>query len=61
MRIGYGPTLGRWWIPWGESERSLVANYLGGGVCAAGRMGYSPCRICGRNNGNLELTDGTRL
>jgi len=24
-------------------------------------MGLSPCRICGRNNGSLEYTDGTYL
>lgn len=44
---------------WDTKERESVAVYLGSGLVAVAFMGYSPCRICGIDNGNLELTDGT--
>lgn len=44
---------------WDEAERFDVAHYLERQPVARAFMGYSPCRICGRNNGDLELTDGT--
>ena len=40
-----------------EGERYVVAHYLSRGFVTRAYMGYSPCRICGENNGNLELTD----
>lgn len=44
---------------WATEERETVAEYLGSGSVAMAFMGYSPCRICGIDNGALEFTDGT--
>lgn len=44
---------------WDEDERYDVMTYLEHAAVARAYMGYSPCRICGSDNGNLELTDGT--
>lgn len=44
---------------WDSIERKLVADYLSRGVVARSYMGYSTCRICGLQNGDLELSDGT--
>jgi hypothetical protein len=43
---------------WDAVEREIVAEYLDRGLVTRGCMGLSPCRICGRPNGALELTDG---
>ena len=45
-------------VTWDELERDLVARYLGRGFVVRAYMGYSPCRVCGCNNGCLELSDG---
>jgi hypothetical protein len=44
---------------WDSDERDVVATYLKRGFVVRAWMGYSPCRICGAENGCLELTDGT--
>ena len=44
---------------WDADDRELVVDYLGRGFVVRACMGYSPCRICGRDNGSLELSDGT--
>lgn len=44
---------------WDPDARDMVADYLQRGFVVRAYMGYSPCRICGRNNGDLELSDGT--
>lgn len=44
---------------WDSDTRDLVADYLQRGFVVRAYMGYSPCRICDRNNGDLELSDGT--
>jgi len=36
-----------------------VIDYLRQGQIARAYMGWSRCRLCDQNNGNLELTDGT--
>ena len=46
---------------WDVDERDIVASYLEHGFMVWGCMGFSPCRFCGRDNGNLELSDGTYL
>ena len=46
---------------WDEDERSLIVDYLRRGHVLWGFMGWSRCRLCGRRNGDLELTDGTYL
>ncbi|MGZ4599251.1 hypothetical protein [Oryzihumus sp.] len=48
------------WIDpaWDETDRLDLALYLSYGLVARAFMGYSRCRICGAQNGNLELTDG---
>jgi hypothetical protein len=66
--IGYwaGPEAGDSWPDpqdhvdesWTASEREFVGLYLSRGLVARSYMGYSSCRICGANNGSLELTDG---
>lgn len=43
---------------WDADEREVVVDYLGRGFVVRAYMGYSPCRICGRDNGSLELSDG---
>jgi hypothetical protein len=40
-----------------ESQRQVVER-LEKGIPVWYCMGYSPCRICGENNGAAELTDG---
>lgn len=44
---------------WDEDERTDLALYLERGLVARAYMGYSQCRICGANNGNEELSDGS--
>jgi hypothetical protein len=43
---------------WDGEIREFIAGYLGMGQIAMSYMGYSSCRICGDDNGDLELTDG---
>lgn len=43
---------------WDAEERDQIADYLGHGLVARTYMGYSECRICGRQNGCIELSDG---
>jgi hypothetical protein len=73
-RAGSGPVLiGYWaseqadWWPtpaqfidedWNADEREIVADYLLRGFVSRTYMGYSQCRICGVDNGALELSDG---
>lgn len=69
--IGYwaGPdTTGSWPSPvdfvdlgWDQDDRDYIARYLTEGRVVWGFMGYSLCRFCGKNNGDLELSDGTYL
>jgi hypothetical protein len=44
---------------WDPDDRSVVAAYVSGGVIVRSFMGFSTCRICGHENGNLEWSDGT--
>ena len=47
---------------WGSQERELVAAYFEHGFVARGFMGFSGCRLCGKDwNGSAELTDGVYL
>lgn len=34
-------------------------DYLGRGFVVRACTGLSPCRMCGKGNGSLELSDGT--
>ena len=43
---------------WDRDERGLVTDHLVRGFVARAYVGYSTCRICGAQNGSLELTDG---
>ncbi|WP_222426666.1 hypothetical protein [Amycolatopsis rhizosphaerae] len=43
---------------WDADERDQVVDYLGRGFIVRACMGLSPCRMCGRANGALELSDG---
>lgn len=61
-----GPGVGDWPdlhrfvdYDWDEEERELIVDYLLRGFVSRAYMGYSPCRICGCDNGALELSDGT--
>ncbi|WP_028708117.1 hypothetical protein [Propionicicella superfundia] len=44
---------------WDEDERHATWFYFASGTLFRTYMGYSPCRICGRDNGAAEYTDGT--
>ena len=44
-----------------EAERDEVVSYLRRGFVVRLWMGYSPCRICGANNGDLDVTDGVYI
>ncbi len=44
---------------WRAAERAEVVSYLEHQRVARAFMGVSLCRMCGRRNGSLELTDGT--
>lgn len=46
---------------WAEEDRIEVGLYLSHGLVARAWMGYSPCRFCGANNGDLDFTDGVYL
>ena len=43
---------------WDSDERDQLVDYLGRGFVVRACMGYSPCRVCGDDNGSLELSDG---
>lgn len=43
---------------WNADQRDTVADYLDTGTYLRGFMGFSPCRICGKDNGSGEYTDG---
>lgn len=66
--IGYwdGPRTPGWPVPqdfvdpgWDALERDLVTDYLTQGFVFRGFGGISRRRMCGQENGALELTDGT--
>ncbi|MEV6283405.1 hypothetical protein [Kribbella sp. NPDC051770] len=42
---------------WDEDERDMTAVYLRHGLVARAYMGPATCRVCGRRNGSVELTD----
>jgi hypothetical protein len=42
---------------WDEDERSQVWWYLLGGTYGPAAMGFSTCRLCGRQNGSAEFSD----
>jgi hypothetical protein len=42
---------------WNPDDRDFIARYLEEGLVVRTYMGYSKCRICGKNNGDLELSD----
>ena len=44
---------------WDPDVRDLVVAYLSRGFIVRSYMGYSTCRMCGEQNGDLELSDGT--
>ncbi len=44
---------------WNDEDRDIVALYLQGGTIVRSYMGFSLCRICGEQNGNNEMSDGT--
>lgn len=69
-RIGYWsaaaddglPDVARFVDPgWDRAERDRMVDHLTGGAVARAYLGVSECRICGRRNGSLELTDGRHL
>ncbi|MFD7645579.1 hypothetical protein ACFV4P_33570 [Kitasatospora sp. NPDC059795] len=43
---------------WDGEERSRVAAHLDRGRLIRQYMGASRCRLCGRSNGNADLSDG---
>jgi hypothetical protein len=43
---------------WDPEERDVIAMYLSGGLIVRTYMGYSKCRFCGKQNGDVELSDG---
>jgi len=43
---------------WSANERQDVADYLRRGFVARASMGYALCRMCKRQLGDLDLTDG---
>ena len=46
---------------WPAEERESVAAYLDAAPAVRSFRGYSPCRICGINNGSAERSDGSYL
>jgi hypothetical protein len=66
--IGYwaGPTAPDWPDPrdfvdpsWDSHDRETVVDYLTHGFILRAFGGYSTCRFCGKENGALEVSDGT--
>jgi len=46
---------------WDNRERRSVYLYLGSGIFERAYRGLSPCRLCRKQNGHREFTDGTYL
>lgn len=46
---------------WDADERLSVSQYLATGTIAKAFMGWSYCRFCGVQNGDLEYTDGVYI
>lgn len=46
---------------WSEDERDAVVWYLSSAFIPRTWMGYSPCRVCGRDNGAIDFTDGVYI
>ena len=48
------------WIDpsWSAADRAMVLAHLRAGRETCMMLGLSPCRICGRENGSRELSDG---
>lgn len=46
---------------WQGDERESVSSYLSQATVLFAALGASQCRICGRPNGTLDLTDGVYL
>lgn len=46
---------------WQADERDQVLDHLQRGFVVRACMGYSPCRVCGQDNGSLELSDGVHV
>lgn len=44
---------------WDDEERHAVWHYLASGTMLHAWMGFSPCRMCGKDNGALDFTDDT--
>jgi hypothetical protein len=43
---------------WDDQERHAVSLYVANGTVSRAYRGWSPCRFCGKNNGDSEFTDG---
>lgn len=43
---------------WNEMERLMVMEYLKSGKVESSYFGFSFCRICEKDNGCVDLTDG---
>jgi hypothetical protein len=41
-------------LDWDGLERHMTSMYLASGTIARTFMGYASCRICGRQNGDME-------
>ena len=46
---------------WDEDERYTVSATLRRATAVGHCMGFSPCRICGKQNGTSEFSDGTYI
>lgn len=46
---------------WGGEEKALVIAHLKAGRSVMQCRGWSTCRICGKNNGSADLSDGVFL
>lgn len=46
---------------WDEEERERVISHLRRGLLARAYLGFSICRLCGKRNGSIEVTDGTYI
>ncbi len=44
---------------WDEEERGETGAYFSTGTLFRAFAGLSPCRICGKQNGSVEYTDGS--
>lgn len=66
-RVGYWRSPGEPSLPdardhvdlgWHPTQRLPVVEHLKRGSAHEAYFGWSTCRICGKPNGNLDLTDG---